>query len=93
VRASFARQAFMDTNGAKLASLQPGICEIELPYRADLCQQHGFLHAGVTTTIADSAGVLCGLLADAAEVLGLDRGIQGQSHGAGGRRAFYRAAT
>jgi len=48
VRASFARQAFMDTIGAKLASLQPGICEIELPYRADLCQQHGFLHAGVT---------------------------------------------
>jgi uncharacterized protein (TIGR00369 family) len=36
--------------------LEPGLCEIELPYRLDLTQQHGYLHAGVTTSIADSAG-------------------------------------
>lgn len=55
VRASFARQTVMQTIGAGLAALRPGHCEIELPYRPDLCQQHGYLHAGITTTIADSA--------------------------------------
>ncbi len=55
VRNSFARQTVMTTIGARLAALKPGYCEIELPFRRDLCQQHGFLHAGITTTIADSA--------------------------------------
>ncbi len=55
VRDSFARQTVMQTIGARLSALRPGFCEIELPYRGDLCQQHGFLHAGITTTIADSA--------------------------------------
>jgi uncharacterized protein (TIGR00369 family) len=55
VRASFARQTVMQTIGARLSALRPGHCEIELPFRPDLCQQHGFLHAGITTTIADSA--------------------------------------
>jgi uncharacterized protein (TIGR00369 family) len=36
------------------------VIEITLPYRADLTQQHGYLHAGVITTIADSA---CGYAA------------------------------
>lgn len=56
VRKSFARQTVMETIGARIAALAPGRCEIELPYRRDLCQQHGFLHAGITTAIADSAG-------------------------------------
>lgn len=55
VRTSFARQAVMETIGARILALQPGRCEIELPYRRDLCQQHGYLHAGITTAIADSA--------------------------------------
>lgn len=55
VRLSFARQTIMATIGARVSALTPGFCEIELPYRRDLCQQHGFLHAGITTTIADSA--------------------------------------
>lgn len=55
VRASFNRQTVMEMIGARIAALCPGVCEIELPYRRDLCQQHGFLHAGITTTIADSA--------------------------------------
>jgi len=29
--------------------------EITLPYRADLAQQNGYVHAGIVTTIADSA--------------------------------------
>lgn len=56
VRASFERQAVMDLLGARLVRVDPGEVEIELPFRPDLCQQHGFFHAGVTSTIADSAG-------------------------------------
>ncbi len=56
VRDSFARQAIMDLIGARLSRVEPGLVEIELPYRADLTQQHGFFHAGITSTIADSAG-------------------------------------
>jgi uncharacterized protein (TIGR00369 family) len=56
VRASFARQTFMETIEARLTSVAPGDCAIELPFRADLCQQHGFLHGGVVTAIAANAG-------------------------------------
>lgn len=60
VRASFARQTVMDTIGATLARVAPGEVVLELPFRADLAQQHGFLHAGVVTTVVDSA---CGYAA------------------------------
>jgi uncharacterized protein (TIGR00369 family) len=56
VRASFARQTFMKTIDARLGAVAPGRCEIELPFREDLCQQHGFLHGGVVTAIAANAG-------------------------------------
>jgi uncharacterized protein (TIGR00369 family) len=55
VRESFARQRFMALLGARLARVEPGLCEIELDYRADLTQQHEYLHAGVCASIADSA--------------------------------------
>jgi uncharacterized protein (TIGR00369 family) len=60
VRASFAKQQFMATLGATMTTVQPGEVSIELPFRADLTQQHGFLHAGVVTSIIDSA---CGYAA------------------------------
>jgi uncharacterized protein (TIGR00369 family) len=50
----------MTVLGASLERVAPGEVDIRLPFRADLTQQHGFLHAGVTTTIADSA---CGYAA------------------------------
>jgi uncharacterized protein (TIGR00369 family) len=56
VRASFGRQGIMTLIGARMTRVEPGLVEIELPYRADLTQQHGFIHAGITGTIADSAG-------------------------------------
>ena len=56
VRESFERQGIMATLGASLAHVDPGEVEIWLNYRPGLSQQHGFFHAGVTTTIADSAG-------------------------------------
>jgi uncharacterized protein (TIGR00369 family) len=55
VRDSFARQRVMDTLGARLLRVAPGEVEVELSYREDLTQQHGFLHAGIVTTVLDSA--------------------------------------
>jgi len=57
---NFAQQPIMNLIGARLARVEPGVVEIELPFRADLTQQNGYLHAGVVTTIADSA---CGYAA------------------------------
>ena len=55
VHDSFARQPAMATLGATLARVAPGECDIALPYAPGLCQQNGFLHAGVIASIADSA--------------------------------------
>lgn len=60
VRASFGRQGIMTLLGARLIRVEPGLVAIELPFRPDLSQQHGFFHAGVTSTIADSAGGYAG---------------------------------
>jgi len=60
IKRSFAKQTIMGLIGAELTRVEPGIVEITLPYRADLAQQHGYLHAGIVTTIADSA---CGYAA------------------------------
>lgn len=60
VRASFAKQAFMTTLGAELTQVSRGSVEIRLPFKATLTQQNGFAHAGVITSILDSA---CGYAA------------------------------
>jgi uncharacterized protein (TIGR00369 family) len=60
VRESFARQTVMSTIGANMTIVTPGFVEIELPFRSDLSQQNGFIHAGIITTICDSA---CGYAA------------------------------
>lgn len=60
VRESFARQRFLQTIGATLERVAPGEVELRLPFRADLTQQHGFLHAGAMTTVVDTA---CGYAA------------------------------
>jgi uncharacterized protein (TIGR00369 family) len=50
----------MATIGARLSRVEAGEVDIELNMRDDLVQQHGFLHAGVLATAADSA---CGYAA------------------------------
>jgi uncharacterized protein (TIGR00369 family) len=74
VRSSFARQKLMSTIGAELLRVAPGEADIELKFRDDLTQQHGYLHAGVVASIADSA---CGyaafsLMPEDAEVLSIE---------------------
>jgi uncharacterized protein (TIGR00369 family) len=60
VRASIARQTLLTTLGVTVEQLAPGYVELGLASRVDLAQQHGFVHAGALTTIADSA---CGYAA------------------------------
>jgi len=55
VRESFARQGLMKHLGAELTALRSGQCEIRVRHRGELTQQHGYFHAGVTASIADSA--------------------------------------
>jgi uncharacterized protein (TIGR00369 family) len=71
VQASFARQRIMALLGAELSRIEPGLCEIRLPFKDELCQQHGFFHGGVIGTIADSAGGYAGfsLMPEDASVL------------------------
>jgi uncharacterized protein (TIGR00369 family) len=77
IRSSFARQGLMKTIGAHLAQVSPGEVRIELPYSKGITQQHGFVHAGILSTIADNA---CGyaaytLMSADAEVLGVENKI------------------
>ena len=60
VRESFSRQGFMKTLGAEISVLDHGQVEIRVRYRPTLTQQNGFIHAGVLTSILDSA---CGYAA------------------------------
>jgi len=60
VRTNFDTQNVMSLIGARLSSVEPGVVEIEINAREDLTQQNGFIHAGIVTTILDSA---CGYAA------------------------------
>jgi uncharacterized protein (TIGR00369 family) len=74
VRDSFARQRMMHLLGAELTTVLPGQIEIVLPFRSELTQQHGYIHAAAVAAIADSA---CGyaaltLMEPAQEVLSVE---------------------
>jgi uncharacterized protein (TIGR00369 family) len=56
VRESFSRQLVMEFLGASMTQVSPGRCEIRLPYKPELSQQHGYFHGGVIGIIGDSAG-------------------------------------
>lgn len=60
IRDSFARQRFMSLLGVRIAHLAPGEVDLAFRFRDDLTQQHGFVHAGAITAVADSA---CGYAA------------------------------
>ena len=54
IEQSFASQQFMEHLGAQLIDVQPGYCEIHIPFDEKLTQQNGFFHAGVMSTLADN---------------------------------------
>ncbi len=41
---------------ASLSKVEAGLVEIECAFRSELSQQHGFFHAGITSTLVDTAG-------------------------------------
>jgi acyl-coenzyme A thioesterase PaaI-like protein len=83
VRESLLRQGFMQYLGAEMVHIRAGGCEIRVPFRAELTQQHGFFHAAVSGAIADSACSYARGHADARWLLRADRGIQTESGGPG----------
>jgi len=60
VQESFSRQEALSSLGAELAHVGPGTVEIQFPFDQRWTQQHGFLHAGIVSTVLDSA---CGYAA------------------------------
>ncbi|MGH3319213.1 MAG: PaaI family thioesterase [Streptosporangiaceae bacterium] len=50
----------MRTLGVEVVDLARGRVTLDLPFRADLCQQQGYVHAGALTSVVDSA---CGYAA------------------------------
>ena len=61
IRSSFAKQGLMATLGANLGSVEPGKVEVVLIPGPAVSQQHGFVHAGAVSAIADSAAGYAGL--------------------------------
>ena len=59
-RDSFARQPAMATLGVTIEAVEAGRVVLAMAHRADLTQQHGFVHAGMVATALDSA---CGYAA------------------------------
>lgn len=70
VRASFARQGLMTTLGATLGAVSPGLVEIALRPCPAISQQHGFVHAGAVSAIADTAAGYAAL-----SLMAPDRGV------------------
>ena len=60
VLSSFNNQGVMNTIGARISSIAPGKVEIDFGFHESLTQQHGYIHAGILTTVVDSA---CGYAA------------------------------
>ncbi|MCP4266818.1 MAG: PaaI family thioesterase [Candidatus Brocadiaceae bacterium] len=90
VRDSFNRQEVMKTVGASILSIRPGEVELEFPYQKCFTQQHGFIHAGIVSTVLDSA---CGyaafsLMSEDAAVLTIEFKINLLSPAKG---SFFRA--
>ena len=70
IRSSFAKQGLMRTLGATLGRVASGQVEISLTPKPEVSQQHGFVHAGAVSAIADSAAGYAALT-----LMPMDRGV------------------
>lgn len=61
VEASFVRQGLMQHWGARLLRVEPGLCEVALPYSDRITQQQGGFHGGAMGALADIAAGYAGL--------------------------------
>lgn len=55
IQASFDKQGLMGTLGASILRIAPGEVDIALSPSSAVSQQHGFVHAGAVSAIADTA--------------------------------------
>ncbi|MET0591188.1 MAG: PaaI family thioesterase [Polyangiaceae bacterium] len=70
VRSIFHRAAFIRDLAVELVHVAPGVCETAMPITPRLLQQDGFVHAGVTATLADhTAGGAAGSLVGEGETV------------------------
>ena len=60
VGTSFHCQEVMKTVGVEIVTVDPGRVELAFLHQKTLTQQHGYIHAGIATTVLDSA---CGYAA------------------------------
>ncbi|MEM1302494.1 MAG: PaaI family thioesterase [Pseudomonadota bacterium] len=87
---SFRDQVIMDSMGITLEAVEPGGVTLSMPFNPAFVQQHGFHHAGTTTTAMDSA---CGyaamtLMPATAEVLTVEFKVSLMAPAAGARFEF-----
>jgi uncharacterized protein (TIGR00369 family) len=61
VRTSFERQGMMRHLGVRLLRVEPGLCELALPYSEKVTQQQDGFHGGAMGALADIAGGYAGL--------------------------------
>jgi uncharacterized protein (TIGR00369 family) len=61
IQTSFDRQGLMRHMGARLLRVEPGLCELALPYSDKVTQQQGGFHGGAMGALADIAAGYAGL--------------------------------
>jgi uncharacterized protein (TIGR00369 family) len=87
IHANFQAQNFLSLIGAELTLVEPGRVVIEMPFDVKLTQQHQALHAGATSTIADTAAGYAALttMPEGADVMTVEFKINLMAPGRGNR--------
>ena len=87
VQRIFSAAAFLDLLGITLCGAGDGWCETRLPVAGRLLQQHGFVHAGVVSTLADhtAGGAARSSLGDDQDVITIEYKINFLKPAAGDR--------
>lgn len=60
VERAFQGQGFMKHLGVHLVKVEPGYCELHVPFQKSLDQHHGYFHGGVIGSLADVSGGFAG---------------------------------
>lgn len=53
-------QGAMRLIGARVTEIDEGVVEMEVDFKPELSQQHGYFHAGIIATLVDTAGGCAG---------------------------------
>ncbi len=85
VQQAFEKQGFMKYLGVEIVEIQPGYCELHIPFKPELDQHHGYFHGGVIGTLADVSGGFAGysLLPEGQAMLTVEYKVNIMAPGAG----------